>query len=38
MQQWFNIERRDTFTEEINKYCLSSNDDKRVQSGNSVET
>ena len=38
MQQWFNIERRDTFTEEINKNGLSSNDDKRVQSTNSVET
>ena len=30
-QQRFKNERRDVYTEEINKIALSSNDDKRLQ-------
>ena len=37
MQQRFKSERHNVFTEEINKIALSSNDDKRTQSINSVE-
>ena len=38
MQQRFKIERHNVFTEEINKIALSSNDDKRMQSIDSLET
>ena len=38
MQQRFIIERHNVFTEEINKIALSSNDDKRMQSIDSIET
>ena len=31
-------ERHNIFTEEINKFALSSNDDKRMQSVDSIET
>ena len=34
----FKSERHNVFTEEINKIALSSNDDKRMQSIDSVET
>ena len=34
----FKIERHNVFTEEINKIALSSNDDKRMQSFDSIET
>ena len=37
-QQKFKIERHNVFTEEINKIALSSNDDKRMQSIDSIET
>ena len=37
-QQRFKRERRNVFTEEINKIALSSNDDKRMQSVDSIET
>ena len=37
-QQRFKSERHNVFTEEINKIALSSNDDKRIQSINSIET
>ena len=36
-QQIFKSERVNVFTEEINKVALSSNDDKRVQSIDSIE-
>ena len=36
-QQRFKIERHNFFTEEINKIVLSSNDDKRMQSVDSIE-
>ena len=37
-QQRFKSERHNVFTEEINKIDLSSNDDKRIQSIDSIET
>ena len=37
IQQRFKRERRNVFTEEINKIALNSNDDKRMQSIDSVE-
>ena len=37
-QQRFKSERHTVFTEEINKIALSSNDDKRMQSIDSIET
>ena len=37
-QQRFESERHNVFTEEINKIALSSNDDKRMQSIDSIET
>ena len=37
-QQRFKSERHDVFTEEIKKADLSSNDDKRMQSIDSIET
>ena len=37
-QQRFKSEGHTVFTEEINKIALSSNDDKRMQSVNSIET
>ena len=37
-QQRFRSEKRNVFTEEINKIALSSNDDERMQSIDSVET
>ena len=37
-QQRFKSERHKVFTEEINKVALSSNDDKRMQSIDSIET
>ena len=37
IQQRFKIERHNAFTEEINKITLSSNDDKRIQSIDSIE-
>ena len=37
--QWrFRSEKHDVSTEEINKVALSSNDDKRMQSIDSIET
>ena len=36
-QERFNSEKRNVFTEEINKIAFSSNDDKRMQSINSIE-
>ena len=38
MQKRFKSERHNIFTEEINKTALSSNDDKRMQSIDSIET
>ena len=38
IQQRFKIERHNVFTEEINKTALSSNDDKRMQSTDSLDT
>ena len=37
-QQRFKSERHNVFTEEINKIALSSSDDKRMQSIDSIET
>ena len=37
-QQRFKTERHNVFTKEINKIALSSNDDKRMQSVDSIET
>ena len=37
-KQRFKSERHNVFTEEINKIALSSNDDKRLQSIDSIET
>ena len=37
-QPRFKSERHNNFTEEINKTALSSNDDKRIQSIDSIET
>ena len=37
-QQRFKSERHNVFTEDINKMALSSNDDKRMQSIDSIET
>ena len=37
-QQGFRSEKRNVFAEEINKIALSSNDDKRIQSIDSIET
>ena len=37
-QQRFRSEKHNVFTEEINKIALSSNDDERMQSIDSVET
>ena len=37
-QQRFKSERHNVFTEEINKIAFSSNDDKRMQSIDSIET
>ena len=37
-QQIFKSERHNAFTEEMNKIALSSNDDKRMQSIDSIET
>ena len=37
-QQRFNCEMHNTFTEEINKTVLSLNDDKKMQSIDSIET
>ena len=38
IQKRFECERHNVFTEEVNKIAWSSNDDKRIQSVNSVET
>ena len=38
MQQRFKSERHNVFIEEINKISLSSNDVKRIQSIDSIET
>ena len=38
IQQRFKSERHNVFIEEINKIALSSNDDKRMQSIDSIET
>ena len=38
IQQRFKSERHNVFTEEINKIALSSNDDKRMQSIDLIET
>ena len=38
IQQKFKSERHNVFTEEINKIALSSNDNKRIQSIDSIET
>ena len=37
-QRRFRSEKHNVFTEEINKIALSSNDDKRIQSIDSIET
>ena len=37
-QQRFKSERRNVFTEEINKITLGPDDDKRMQSIDSIET
>ena len=37
-QQRFNSERHNVFTEEVNKIALSSNDDDRMESFDSIET
>ena len=37
-QQRFKSERHNVFTEEINKIALNSNDDKKMQSIDSIET
>ena len=37
-QQRFKSERHNVFTEEINKIALSSNDNRRIQSTDSIET
>ena len=37
-QQRFKSERHNVFTEDINKMSLSSNNDKRMQSIDSIET
>ena len=37
-QQRFKSEKHNVFTEEINKIALSSNDDKIIQSIDSIET
>ena len=38
LQLSFRKEKHDVFTEEIDKITLSSNDDKRMQSTDSIET
>ena len=38
MQQRFKSEKHNVFTDEINKIALSSSDDKRIQSVDSIET
>ena len=38
IQQRFRSERHNVFTEEVNKIALSANDDKRIQSIDSIET
>ena len=38
MEKRFKSERRNVFTEKINKIALSSNDDKRMQSIDSIKT
>ena len=38
IQQRFKSERHNVFTEEINKIALSSNDNERIQSIDSIET
>ena len=37
-KQRFKCERHNAFTEEINKIALIANDDKRIQSIDSIET
>ena len=37
IHQIFESERHNVFTEAVNKICLSSNDDKRMQSIDSME-
>ena len=37
-QQRFRREKQSVFTEEVNKIALSANDDKRLQSIDSIET
>ena len=37
-KQRFKSEKHNVFTEEINKIALSSNDNKRIQSADSIET
>ena len=38
IQQRFKSERHNVFTEDINKIALSSNDNERIQSTDSIET
>ena len=38
MEKRFKSERHNVFTEKINKIALSSNDDKRMQSIDSIKT
>ena len=38
IQQSFKNERRNVFTKEINKVTLSLNDDRKIQSIDSIET
>ena len=37
-QQRFRSNKHNVFTEEVNKIALSANNDKRIQSANSIET
>ena len=37
-QQRFRMEKHNVFIEVVNKIVLSANDDKRIQSNNSIET
>ena len=38
IQQWLRSDKHNVFTEDINEIALSSNDDKRIQSIDLIET